>query len=257
MDRELRKLAATCAGYIRDLRMGAKEVIRMEMGYLISDLANALGPKDTAHIKREIQKERLKVFEPIGQEWNLKNATKHGAGDFVWLAAGPRFLVGVDKVHYLPKATEQDMSAVFKASHGREHGKRRLYRALRGRQAVYELNRFVVPRAAFMRFMKAAQDRIGRLRASFYASHYILKPKGRKPPGWVMRHLLTGNAGGTYLDATTDDVNPSFTIISKARGCESKHARETIFKVLRVRVMKAEKRLAYLCRKPKEKQQPE
>ena len=146
-----------------------------------------------------------------------------GQGDMVWLASGPRWLLGVGREDYKPDVSMSDMDALYK--------NRRLFnksslstnksipQGARGHQSVSRLNRIVVNPMALALFVAAKKLSGGKFKASWAVGWDFLKPSA-KLPKWVGKHVTNGTAPGAFISELGHSWLGKLTFISHAPGCE-------------------------------------
>ena len=239
---------ATMSRYARELHLAPKEIVTGQMGLIMRELAKGAAPKNRAALNRNINRDISTVYRPLPRE-TLPNVHVTGKG-FVWLMAGPNFLMGVDQKNYKPEATVADMQKEFYLSKGinpgnayKDVGARELKHTIRAktkggdRQHIIDANRIMVKRTVYMRFRAWLKTRVGILGSSWAVALNDAKFGGsRGVPQFKMKHVLDGTHRGAFIDGLGIPGRATFTIMNHAAGVESANSLRMVNAVLRHRV---------------------
>jgi hypothetical protein len=147
-------------------------------------------------------------------------AEKSGEGTMHWLNAGPDFLTGIQSQRYLPQIDNLEaMFHTFLKVPGQNLGKKYATVGMRGKQKVQEINRLMVKRAVFKKFVTFVSNHVGRLKASFVATAKKLQPSTTAPQ-WIGRHITNGATPKSITDLTglENIQHPSVTFGSRSPG---------------------------------------
>jgi hypothetical protein len=218
---ELKRFGAAMARYVDEQNQNAAVVVKTQVGRLMREIADQMPPKNRARLESIIRKDVRGVFHPRTRE--MFKGDKAGNGDMVWLDVGPDHITGVPKNLFRPKSSVGEMASMFKAR-VKKMGAKYVALGLRGKQHVQKLNRIVVKPNVLARFENLQKLKVGKLKASFALAWDTIRPAGRRPAKWVMRHIDNKTAKGSFVDGLRRHEMPTFTIISNQPGCESQRA---------------------------------
>lgn len=237
----------TMSRYASELKLAPREIVTGQMGLVMRELAKGANPKNRGDLDKAIHKDISTVYRPLPRQM-LPNVHVTGKG-FVWLMAGPNFVMGVDQKNYRPDDTVETMKKEFYQSKGlnpgnayKEVGVRQLktrwsvkHRAP-DRQHVIDANRIMVKRSVYMRFRAWLKTRVGIGGASWAVALEDVKFGGsRGVPEFKMKHVRDGTTKGTFIDGLGIPGRATFTIINQATGCESGNSLKMVSAVLRHR----------------------
>lgn len=234
--------------YANELKLAPRTIVKSQMGLLMRELASESSPKNRSSLDISINKDLSTVYRPLPRKM-LPNVHVNGRG-FVWLMAGPNFLMGVKDQNYHPDDSLSDLQRLFhktkkaKIIIGKAYkdiGVRQLKHTRRAklvggdRQHLIDANRIMVKRSVYMAFRSWLKTRVGILGASWCAAWDYIGVGGREPQAFKMKHVRDGSHRGAFIDGLGALGNASFTIINRASGSESKNSTSMIAKVLRHR----------------------
>ena len=218
---ELKRFESVMLRYVDEHNQNASETVKRQVGLLMREISDQMPPKNRARLESIIRKDVRGVFHPRTRE--MFKGKQSGSGDMIWLDVGPNHLTGVPRDQFRPKSSAAEMGSMYKARAGKM-GKKYTPIGRRGVQHVQQLNRIVVKPSALARFENLQKLKVGKLKASFARAWDTIKPLGRRPAKWVMRHIGNGSAKGSFIDGLRNKNLPTFTIISRQSGCESERA---------------------------------
>jgi hypothetical protein len=198
--------------------------IKGEGRLLAWEISTELGPRKKENGEHKVYLDAKKTFfpEPTKTFPENKRNGKGGDSGLSWLYAGPDFIVGVPQENFQMGISESAMRDQHKSLAEKVSGKAWSKIGKRGKQSVMKLNRIIVKREAFNRFIKSKQTRVGRMRATFAYAAYMLGQT--RIPAWVSRHFDKVSADGRAIydqSKLNDKVSPSLTFGSGAPGIEN------------------------------------
>lgn len=206
-------------------------------GALKYELMEGGPPRNLARSKKQAAKDAKKTFFPKPLD-TFKGRQAQGDG-MIWLYAGQkggRFLVGVKPEDFKPNLTDDQMKAEhlkpFRGAAWHEIGKRQT-KDKGNPFHVMRLNRTVVNRGRFKKFIKKLQDNFGKLKAS-WAVHMMHFKHHRPIPQWIMKHINSGKARG-YTVMKLAGPKPFIQIISRASGVEHKNSIKNVRRAVKKR----------------------
>lgn len=247
------RLNTTMARYAHELGLAPKEIVRGQMGIIMRDLAKGANPQNRGDLDKQIHKDISMVYRPLPRK-TLPNVHVTGRG-FVWLMAGPNFLMGVNQKNYRPDTTLAEMQREFYTLKGVNPGKawkdvgvRELKHTARAkakggdRQHIIDANRVMIKRRVYLQFRTWLKTRVGILGASWAAAWDHLGIKGREPAAFKMKHVRDGTHRGNFIDGLGIPGKATFTIITRAAGCEHSNSLRMVGAVLahRTEAMRAD-----------------
>jgi hypothetical protein len=230
------------------------EFVRSEAARLSEECATQLGRRGRSGGEHTIKKDVASVFMPEpGQVF--KDHRKDGTS-LTWLYATPFDLVGVSSLRDHRADSVEDMRTVFYPSLGLMPVERRKFLGNRKTslrttktghqtsiQRVQEVQRLLVAKSAYRKFVQLLMSHKGRLEASFATT--AMKLRGVvKAKAKVLRHVPSEK--NITNDRTQGTAFPSVELGSFAPGV-SKFSR-FIEEAIRVRSVKMKIRLQYLTR---------
>lgn len=191
-------------------------ITRDEARLLAIEIAGRVGPRDRAKKVRSIPGEIKTVFVPAPAD--KKYSSAFGRGDkMVWLNAGPDFLTGIDNENYRPDMNDIVwMERTFVKLKGKMGNKYKVV-GEHGKQHVQKINRIMVKRGVFAKFVLFMISHLGRMKASWYATAKKLDP-ALVAPGWIARHIPNNPKAVTQLEGLSNHESPSVTFGSSALG---------------------------------------
>lgn len=211
-----------------------EEEVKTQAGLLMRELVKRLPPKSKASLEKQIAGDAKKVFADDKIWFRKKQQGKDG--EMIWMRPGPNSLTGIERAMVIPSANAAQMSALYK-EHAGKMGKKYQRIGSRGKQAVRKINRFMVKPAELKRFQRLQHGKVGKLKASIAMAWNHLAVKGARPAAWIMRHVESQTARGSYVDGLHVKDRPSFEIVSNQGGCTSQEALKTVAFVMRQRAM--------------------
>lgn len=222
--------------YAEQLNMDMAEAIKLQAGYLMRDLADDVSPVSKKRLENAIENDVKSVFAPFDKfQKTVFRGKKPTGGEVVWIGATRKTLTGIKGANVRMGIDAGAMSSIFKTRRGKM-GKRYEHSGFTGKRAVRMLNRIAVKQSAFNRFVKIQLAKAGKLKASFALGWEALRVKGRKPAGWITRHIRDKTAKGSFVDATKIKESPSVTIVSNQLGCSNPRTIAIIRRLLGVRL---------------------
>jgi len=229
------RLNSAMAQYMNSAKLAPKVVVEAQAGILMRELAEDSAPENRATLERNMRKDLAKVYAPSPKVM-LPIAHRQGKG-FTWLMASPTVLLGTRNQNAHLEDSVGDVQRLFHRTQKAQviKGKKYIDRGKRGRQSIAELNRIVVRRGVFSRSLAWLKSRAGILGGSWAIAWDVLRPGGRRPPAFKMRHVATGHAKGTYINGLGVPGKASFTLINRATGSESQKSLAMISGALRHR----------------------
>ncbi len=211
-------------------------LIKTEAGQLADRVFRQLGPATeeagqksaesniknflNSEFSERSQVEKYTVFEGRGQAHSSQ-------GGFVWLTAGPNWLLGIDLKDYRPTASVSEALAIYYAG-AKDRGRGKAYveigaRSAKGKhQRILRLNRTRVSKSAFDGVKKIIFDRIGELRACFaFTAQKLVESKSY--PKWITRHFGSLSRGKAVFNdsAMNHPTNPVIEFGAIAKGVQS------------------------------------
>jgi hypothetical protein len=212
----------------------AVDFVREETARLAEECANQVSQLKVN--KGGIGRDVRKVFAPLPKNafTDPKKINGHG---MKWLSAGDTWLIGVKPLRYHIEDSAGDMRNLFYKSklampaekrieigvHGgqiAEIKKGGRYKTVNtGKQRVYELQRLVVKRGTFKKFIQLLESHIGRLQASFAQTAQYLRGRA-KVKAIVSRHFPS-QANIHQPDGLANTTAPGVTFGSFAPGVEN------------------------------------
>lgn len=215
LNSQLANLNIALHRFVEQLGVSSQALIRQQAGLLQADMVSAAPPKNKSRLLKQIKRD-------VGNVFASKPRSPEKGAEMVWLASGPKWVVGVDPNFFRPQESVEGMRYIYRTNRGKM-GKRFTDLGLRGKQAVRRLNRFVVSKSTISKFAKLRQSMVGGLKASFAVAWYnaIAAPKRARLPAWIQKILQNRKAKGTFINATNNKTRPQFTIVSRAPGCSS------------------------------------
>jgi hypothetical protein len=229
---DISRLNERMGKYAQALKLEPRAVVKMQAGILSRELAEGAAPRSKQALDRSIEKDVGKIYAPAPKQM-IPMAHRQGKG-FVWLMATPVAVVGVEDYDYHLSDTVEDMTRQFRKAP--QLGKRYEDIGRRGVQKIVRLNRIVVKRPIYNKFLTELKKRAGILGGSWVIAWAVLQPKGRKPPAYKFRHVQDGTARGTYIDGLGIPGKATFTLINRATGCERPRQLEMLRGKLRHRL---------------------
>lgn len=177
------------------------DFVRDETARLAEECARQLSMRNQTN-KGQLKRDIRSVFAPLPSNAFTDREKIDGHG-MKWLAAGPQYLTGVKPLLYHVDDSVEDMLHIFWRSKGtlpvdrtKEIGVHELKastryarRATRGHQKVYELQRLVVRRGTYKKFVATLKKRFGRLEASFAYTAELLRSGTARVSAKIRRHF--------------------------------------------------------------------
>jgi hypothetical protein len=201
-------------------------LVRTEVRQLAWEISNELGPKTLEKASAKMEKDLKKVFHPAansrtGEAYELFEGKQAGNGDTRWLYAGPNFLVGISPDDYVPGLSADQMQTIYNNLRHTDRGIAWPQKGIRGKQHVIILNRLLVAKQRFKEFLKLKINRLGRLRAIFAYSAFLLGH--RNIPAWIKKHFDSVSADGRAIFDVSklSGPNPEITFGGSAPGVQS------------------------------------
>ena len=217
---DMTRLNVTMAKWAAELKLSADQVVKYQAGLLLKDLVAFSPPKNLQRLQKNIQRDVGKVFAPAPSD--AFTGKQRGHGDMIWLASGPRWLLGVQPLNYHVQDTVADMGKLYRrvkvgGSQVKENAQTQI--GVRGPQSVYKWNRLVVKRAAMRDFVALLKKSGGKFKASWAVAWDYLQPAGHLPQ-WVKKHVDARTAPGRFEGQIgLPGIAAKFTFISNAPGC--------------------------------------
>jgi hypothetical protein len=210
-------LDSRLARNLRDMGVTMGFLGRDTMRVMLNTIIKFTPPKTMGQGRKRVAKDIAKVIVPMDQRFKDQWAIGIEAGVVGADAIAQAFktksgaVYGVDKNLYRPSATEQDMAShhqryrrkdgrVTEARAGSESGRNTLNI---GRWKF--VNKMHVGRAAFRRYVKSVQKKVGKGKSGWATglTYFAAKTGGAaRIPGYVKKH---GLSNGRFRDALTKD----------------------------------------------------
>jgi hypothetical protein len=215
---DVSKFNTGCIVYATELRKTPREVVTEQAGLLMSDLGRNLPPRDPEKTKDSIEKGVNKKFSILGTStvdntFVLGGGGKAGHGDVLWIGSTSQALFGIAKDADMTKASPEDLRKLYYSLTG--SAKQRM--GQRGKQKIYISQKVTTKEATRAKLIKLIQDRVGLLRASFCVGYSEVGGKQRIP-AWVMKHVTSGKAKGSFINGLGIPYKAEFTLVSNAAG---------------------------------------
>ncbi len=169
--------------------------IRKHTRLAAGELAKQSSPQNRQKAMAQIEFAGRKNFYPLPMPNMIGVAKKSSSGGTLWLYASPRFLVGVDRSNY---ALNMDSSAIAKTISANRYRKGRTWEdaGKRGPQHIMIVGKPVVQRDKLEQGIKAAQNNVGRVKATWIKAAADLGLDA-KADAWVMKHKRNASGIGT------------------------------------------------------------
>jgi len=247
------KFNTACTVYSTELRKTPREVVTEQVGLLMADLGKNLPPRDPEKTKDSIAKGVNKKFSilstsTVDNTFVLGGGGKAGHGDVLWIGASSQGLFGVAKESDMTKASAEDLRKLFYTLTG--GAKQRV--GQRGKQRIYVSQKITTKESTRNKLIKIIQDRVGLLRASFCVGFSEVGGKQRIP-AWVMKHIASGKAKGSFVNGLGLPGKAEFTIISNASGVSDEKCTYFLQGALNRRGEAMISRIGYLQKQAKSK----
>jgi len=242
-----------CGVYVTELKKTPREVVMEQAGLLMVDLGRNLPPKDPEKTKATIEKSVLGKFGTISTSTDANTFTvgsggKEGHGDVHWIGANATSLFGVAKEKDMTQASAEDLRKLYYTI--TKSGKQRV--SQHGRQKVYISQRVTTKESTQKKLIKIIQGRVGLLRASFCVGLGEVNAR-QNPPAFVMKHVASGKAKGSFINGLGLPGKAEFTLISNAAGCTDEKSTYFLQSALNRRGEAMLTRISYLQREAKKK----
>jgi hypothetical protein len=250
---DLTKFNVGCAVYAAELKKTPREVVTEQAGLLMSDLARNLPPRDPDATKQKIETSVNRKFSILATStadntFIAGGGGKEGHGDVHWIGSTANSLFGISREADKTQASPEDLRKLFYST--TNSGKQRA--GQRGKQRVYISQKITTLESTRQKLIKIIQDRIGLLRASFCTGYSDVGGK-RRLPAFVMKHIASGKAKGSFINGLGQPDKAEFTIVSSADGVSDEKCTYFLQGALNRRGEAMMSRIHYLQRESKKK----
>lgn len=247
------KFNTACGVYVTSLKKTPREVVTEQAGLLMVDLGRNLPPKDPDKTKSTIADDVNRKFSILSTSTEANTFTvgiggKEGHGDVHWIGSSSNTLFGITKESDMTKASVEDLRKLYYST--TKSGKLRA--GHRGKQKVYISQRITTTEGTRNKLVKQIQERVGLLRASFCVGLGEVAAKQR-PPSFVMKHVQSGKAKGSFINGLGLPGKAEFTLISNAAGVSDEKCTHFLQGALNRRGEAMMSRISYLQREAKKK----
>jgi hypothetical protein len=213
---DLSRLMQVMARWGAELRLTKEQVLRQQAGLLMQDLVNVTGPKSLEHLGKQIDRDTRKVFAPMPK---IPLEHQRGRG-FVWLLAGPDFLIGTQPINMHTLDSVDDLERIYRTSNQltaqiKEKSLTKI--GMHGKQDVYRWNRLIVARKTLSAFQARQKLKGGAFKAAWALAWDTLRT-GSRLASWVRRHIDNRTAKGSYIDMLSAPGKSFFTFINRSPG---------------------------------------
>lgn len=250
---DVSRFNVACTVYANELRKAPRDVVAEQAGLLMVDCGRNLPPREPEKTKATIEKTVQGRFgllntSTINNTFTVGSGGKEGHGDVHWVGSTSSLLFGIAKEVDKSDATPEDLRKLYYTI--TKSGKQRT--GTRGKQQVFISQKVTTLESTRQKLIKIIQDRVGLLRASFCIGLNAVKTR-QKPPAFVMKHVTSGKAKGSFVDGLGIPGAATFTIISNAAGVTSDKAAYFLQGALTRRSNAMMSRIKYLQKEAKEK----
>jgi len=247
------KFNTACGVYVTQLKKAPREVVTEQAGLLMVDLGKNLPPRDPDKTKEKIASDVNRKFSILSTSteantFTVGNGGKEGRGDVHWIGSSSNSLFGITKEADMTKASVEALRKLFYST--TKSGKLRA--GQRGKQRVYISQRITTTEGTRNKLVKQIQDCVGLLRASFCTGLGEIAAKQR-PPRFVMKHVESGQAKGSFINGLGLPGKAEFTLVSNAAGVSDEKCVYFLQGALNRRGEAMMSRIQYLQRESKKK----
>jgi hypothetical protein len=209
-----------------------RDALEVQAGLLVKDLVAGAAPRSLARAQKRAELDVKHVFNP-GPTAAFASAKRGGKKGMTWLYASKEAVVGIKSTDLRQGDSAVSLLKLYRAAQKKPRGATYKKLSTRGKQRVMQLNRIVIGRAKFSRFVETIRARFGMQKASWAVGWVALKVKGVLP-AWVWKHVATGEAKGVLVNGLANAEKPYLQIISRATGVE----RQSSLRAIRAAVKK-------------------
>lgn len=258
LDRQLNRWQQAIAFKAGQINQAMPRVLKKECQRLVNELIRYTWPVDPEATKADIWKNVTGSFNSLGEQSEIKFENyeaggKAGRGDVRWISSTSTALYGVQQDKDMRKAKADALYEVYWASRrvrAIKQGGSYILKGNRGRQKVKIAAHIAAKASQVKKLAARIKKHVGRLKASWLPSWIALgRPNsGGAPPRLVTQH--EDGARGDFRNELGNKGNPSFTLISYAKGCGSETMRERLSAALRFRAEKMIARIPYILKHP-------
>lgn len=237
---------------VRDALIGtggdATELTKDESRLLAMQLMRQGQPKDRMILAAKIEKNVHNRFVLLDMELNTG---EHGLGigknGTFWYAADKSFLYGADQAKDMTKAAGDQIADVFYSSKVKGGKARLIYDfnpPRKGGQRAAITRRIITSKASLARGVKAVQQSIGKLAASWFGTAKTIDALA-KAPEFIGRHLHGSRTTKSITDLTELNKadSPAVTFGSKAHAVATEKSKQGIQFAMNVRTKKLAARM--------------